>query len=192
MCKVGWKMWSSAKYAYQEMLLWWYTDTALCTGHLKENTIHLPEVAGLEADFLPVFGLCTQIAKFLEKTGEMSWSARRILEKDDLSEKAKTYSHRVDDVSCQVMIKLNIRARSPRYASFSSTSSSLESDHCPRRGSTDSADNRIPLESDDGSSTHQSVHQNTNVIVAKHARRTVSIVFISVFIMGVIWILVSQ
>jgi hypothetical protein len=146
------------------------------SGHLKENTVHLPDVSGLENDFLPVFAQCTHIAEFLEETQSLSWSSRRVLLKEDLSLKAKSYTTRIDEISCQVLIQLNIRA-------------SHTPDSHQRSNSIDSNDSTF-LET--GDSHHSSFPVNDQRSKVERMRSIGRNVFIVVFVVGVIWIVLSQ
>ena len=148
-------------------------------GHLKENTVHLPDVTGLETDFLPVFAQCDLIAIFLEETQSLSWSSRRILAKEELSLKAKTFTLRIDEISCQVLIQLNVRA--------SQTSQHYNS-MMLHRGSIDSTD----------STFIETVEVNnldpisTNKKEIERLRSIVRVVFLMVFVIGVIWIILQE
>jgi hypothetical protein len=146
------------------------------SGHLKENTVHLPDVSGLETDFLPVFAQCTHIAEFLEETQCLSWASRRILSKEDLALKAKTYTNRIDEISCQVLIQLNIRASQP------------SDQH--RSHSIDSNDSTF-LETGD-SSVQSSFPMDSDKVKAQRMKSIGRNVFIVVFVVGVIWIVLSQ
>ena len=155
-------------------------------GHLKLNTIHLPVVHGLEDDFAPVFGLCTQIADFLEKVLEMSWANRRIVFKEELAAKAKQYAHRVDDVSCQVMIQLKLRTSPSRFGGRGGTA--LQGS---RNGSMDSDDSSV-AESENGvmdTIAFDARGRPYRPSKANTLRRVCSVVFIATFIVGVFWII---
>jgi hypothetical protein len=143
---------------------------------LKENTVHLPDVSGLETDFLPVFAQCTLIAEFLEETQSLSWSARRVLSKDELAFKAKSYTTRIDEISCQVLIQLNIRATHPP-------------DSHQRSNSIDSNDSTF-LET--GDSHQSSFSMNSQRSKVERMRSIGRNVFIVVCVVGVIWIVFSQ
>lgn len=84
--------------------------------------MHVPNVATLDEDFSPVLELCRQIAIFLEKTLDLSWAARRFTDKPELCNQAKLFTNRVDEINCQVLIKLNILARSRSHISTDSMS----------------------------------------------------------------------
>lgn len=84
--------------------------------------MHVPNVASLEEDFSPVLELCRQIAVFLEKTLDLSWAARRFTDKSELCSQAKLFTSRVDEINCQVLIKLNILARSRNHYPAASVS----------------------------------------------------------------------
>jgi hypothetical protein len=142
---------------------------------LKENTVHLPDVSGLETDFLPVFAQCTHIAEFLEETQCLSWASRRILSKEELALKAKTFTNRIDEISCQVLIQLNIRA---------SHSADLH-----RRHSIDSNESTL-LEMSD--SLHSSFPVDSRKLDAQKTKTIGRNVFIVIFVVGVIWIVLSQ
>ena len=77
--------------------------------------MHMSNVASLDEDFSPVLGLCKQIAEFLENTLDLSWTARRFSDKADLCTHAKSLTNRVDEINCQVLIKLNVLARSHNH-----------------------------------------------------------------------------
>lgn len=83
-------------------------------GHMREHTIYLPDVEGLDAFFDPVLELVDQIVIFLKEVQNMSWVNRRLLEKQDLAKRATYYTERVDDVNCQVIVQLNIIASQNR------------------------------------------------------------------------------
>jgi hypothetical protein len=161
----------------------------LRVGHLKLNTLHLPVVHGLEDDFSPVFGLCAQIAEFLESSLEMSWASRRVTSKDELAAKATAYTHRVDDVSCQVMIKLKLRTSS-------SPGDSIRFDNSRRRsGSMDSADS-MALESEDGVMDTIAFDRYGKpyrpAARSEAVKRVGAIIFITAFILGVMWIILDS
>ena len=108
-------------------LLWF----DVISDHMREHTMHVPNAASLDEDFSPVLELCRQISMFLEKTLDLSWTARRLTDKADLCSQAKAFTSRVDEINCQVLIKLNILARSRNHypaASSMSAESSLSSD----------------------------------------------------------------
>jgi hypothetical protein len=151
---------------------------------LKENTIHLPDVKGLETDFMPVFFLCTMIAHFLEETQELSWGARRILSKDELSLKAKAFTTRVDEVSCQVLLQLNIRANQANNMPNLQFNNSTNQ----RSPSLDSNDSTA-LESEDG--LVASRVEVAGLSSSRTVRHVGGIIFISIFITGVLWILLQ-
>ena len=95
----------------------------VCVGHLKENVVYIPEVNVIEKDFHPVVELAKQIAEFLEDVQSLSWIQRRYYKKAELVEKAKSFTLRVDEINCQVIIQLNAYSNQGRDRSRSSLSS---------------------------------------------------------------------
>lgn len=142
---------------------------------MKENTVHLPDVSGLETDFLPVFAQCSHIAQFLEETQSLSWTARRILSKEELALKAKSYTTRIDEISCQVLIQLNIRASN---TPDSHRSNSIDSNDSTFLETVESVQMLDPIN-----------HHKSRVERMRSIGRNV---FIVVFVLGVIWIVLSQ
>jgi hypothetical protein len=120
---------------------------------MREHTTHLADVEGLDIYFAPVLALCDQIAKFLIEIQNMSYTARRILQKQELVQQAEYFTERVDDVNCQVMIKLNLLVTTKRSEIIPSRSLSFDSQassqvysnsrNNSRKRSTNSASNRV-------------------------------------------------
>lgn len=125
---------------------------------------------------MPVFAQCAHIAHFLEDTQSLSWSVRRILSKEELAQKAKSYTTRIDEISCQVLIQLNIRSTSTP-------------DSHQRSNSMDSNDSTFLETAECIQPSHSVNHHRSRVERMRSIGRNV---FIVVFVVGVIWIVLSQ
>ena len=144
------------------------------------NTIHLPVVQGLEDDFAPVFGLCLQIAEFLEKVLDMNWAARRVLNKEDLIADAKKYTNRVDDISCQVMIRLKLRTTAHEDDFVGRADSSTRSGRSLSSASADDDDVGVS----EGAQTQVREGFDISNRILSASKIAMLVVFVIAFIMG--------